>query len=94
MNTTKQTLFEIFEIDKMDPEKGEELLNKISKIIFQSVLVRTLPMLTEEKQKEYDQILESDNGENLFIFLRDNIENFEEIIREEGESLKKELFEK
>ena len=51
-------------------------------------------MLTEEKQKEYDQILESDNGENLFIFLRDNIENFEEIIREEGESLKKELFEK
>lgn len=94
MNTTKQTLFEIFEIDKMDPEKGEELLNKISKIIFQSVLVRTLPMLTEEKQKEYDQILESDNGENLFIFLRNNIENFEEIIREEGESLKKELFEK
>ena len=94
MNTTKQTLFEIFEIDKMDPEKGEEVLNKISKIIFQSVLVRVLPMLTEEKQKEYDQILESDNGENLFIFLRDNIENFEEIIKEEGENLKKELFEK
>lgn len=91
MDNTKKELFDLFEIEKMDPLKGEELLNRISKIIFQSVLVRVLPTLTEEQQAKYDEIIENGKEEDLFLFLRDNVQDFDEIIKEEANILKKEL---
>ncbi len=91
MDNTKKELFDLFEIEKMDPLKGEELLNRMSKIIFQSVLVRVLPTLTEEQQAKYDEIIENGKEEDLFLFLRDNVQDFDEIIKEEANILKKEL---
>ncbi len=63
----------------------------MSKIIFQSVLVRVLPTLTEEQQAKYDEIIENGKEEDLFLFLRDNVQDFDEIIKEEANILKKEL---
>ena len=91
MDNTKKELFDLFEIEKIDPLKGEELLNRMSKIIFQSVLVRVLPTLTEEQQAKYDEIIENGKEEDLFLFLRDNVQDFDEIIKEEANILKKEL---
>lgn len=93
MNPIKKDLFDLFQLDKMAPEKAEETLNRLAKLVFQSVLVRVLPTLTKEQMEEYDKIIESkeDNGDELFRFLRDNTENFDGIIKEEAENLRIEL---
>lgn len=93
MNPLKKDLFDLFQLGKMSPEKAEETLNRLAKLVFQSILVRILPTLSEEKKNKYDEIIESkeNNGDELFYFLRDNTENFDEIIKEESENLRIEL---
>jgi len=93
MNPLKKDLFDLFQLNKMAPEKAEETLNRLAKLVFQSVLVRVLPLLDQEQMKEYDRIIDSkeDNGDELFRFLRDNTEDFDKIIEEEAENLRIEL---
>lgn len=93
MNPLKKDLFDLFQLDKMSPEKADETLNRLAKLVFQSVLVRILPTLTKEQMEEYDRIVDSkeNNGDELFRFLRDNTENFDNIIKEEAENLRIEL---
>lgn len=89
----KKDLFDLFQLDKMSPEKAEETLNRLSKLIFQAILVRVLPTFTEEQLKEYDEIInnEKNNADELFIFLRNNTEDFDKVIKEEAENLRQEL---
>ena len=90
--TIKQTIIDLFELDKMTPEKAVEMVDRLAKLVFQSVLVRVLPMLSEEDFTAYEKIIDSkEDGTMLFKFLREKIPNFEEIIREEAEALRKEL---
>lgn len=93
MNSLKKDLFDLFQLDKMSPEKAEETLDRLAKLVFQSVLVRILPTFTKEQMEEYDRIVDSkeNNGDELFKFLRDNTENFDNIIKEEAENLRIEL---
>lgn len=93
MNSTKKDLFDLFQLDKMEPSKAEETLNRLAKLVFQSVLVRVLPTLTEDQMKEYERIVDdkSQDGEILFKFIRENTENLDEIIKEEAENLRIEL---
>ena len=51
MATIKQTIVDLFELDKMAPEKAAEMIERLSKLVFQSVLVRSLPLLSEEDFK-------------------------------------------
>jgi hypothetical protein len=89
MQKIKKDLVDLFELDKLAPEKMNEIVEKLSKIIFQAVLVKTLPLLSEDEMLQYDKIIESqEGGEKLFLFLREKIENFDEIIKEEAEDLK------
>lgn len=96
MNPIKKDLFDLFQLDKMAPEKAEETLNRLAKLVFQAVLVRILPTLSEDQLKKYDALIDSeeDNGDQLFYFLRDNTENFDDIIKEEAENLRIELTKK
>lgn len=92
MNKTKETLFELFQLDKMPVEKAEEMLGRLSKLVFQAVLVRVLPLLSEEDYNEYEAILDSDKeADELFFFLSKKVPDFDKIIQEEAELLRLEL---
>ncbi len=92
MDNIKKDLFDLFQIDKMPPEKGEEMLGRLAKLVFQAVLVRVLPMLSEEELSEYEKIVEGElEVDVLFKFLSEKIENFDDIIKEEAETLRIEL---
>ena len=34
MNSTKKDLFDLFQLDKMEPSKAEETLNRLAKLVF------------------------------------------------------------
>lgn len=95
MNEIKKDLFDLFQIDKMSPEKGEEMLGRLAKLVFQAVLVRVLPMLNEEELSEYEKIVDGgQEADVLFKFLAEKVKNFDEIIKEEAENLRIALAEK
>ena len=92
MTTIKQSIIDLFELDKMEPEKATEMVDRLAKLVFQAVLVRTLPLLSEEDFDKYEKITESEeSGEVLFSFLAEKIPNFSDIIAEEAELLRAEL---
>ncbi len=92
MTTIKQNLIDLFELDKMPPEKATEMVDRLSKMIFQAVLVRALPLLSEEDFDKYENIIDASEGpEVLFKFLGEKIPGFEDMIQEESAILHKEL---
>ena len=92
MNNIKKSLFDIFEIDKMPPEKGIETLDRLARLVFQAVLVRVLPMLSEEDMSEYEKIIaDNEGGDVLIIFLGQKVPEFNKIIQEEAGVLRREL---
>ncbi len=88
----KESLIDLFELDKLPPGKMLETVKRLSKLVFQAVLVRVLPMLSEEELTEYEKIVDSKaDGDVLFKFLGEKVPGFEEIIKEEAEDLRAEL---
>lgn len=92
MNTIKKNLFDLFEIDKMPPEKGLEMLNRLATLVFQAVLVRALPLLSEEDLTEYEKLIEDKSeGDIIFDFLSKKVPEFNKIIEEEARALQREV---
>lgn len=89
MNTQQQEIREdiitLFNIKDLPEDKQEETINRIGKIIFQNVLMRALPMLTEEELAKYETLLSANaTPEELMNFFGEKIPNFLEIIKEES----------
>lgn len=95
MSTIKENLVDLFQLDKMPPEKAIEMIERLSKLVFQAVLVRALPMLSEEELTQYEKIIEGkEEGNVLFKFLSEKVPNFQELIKEEAQILHDELVKK
>lgn len=102
MNTTQKEVREdiitLFKIKDLFEDKQEETINRIGNIIFQNVLMRVLPMLSEEDLNQYEKLLEENTSpENLMDFLGERVPTFLEIIKEESISFREqagELFKK
>lgn len=102
MNTTQKEVREdiitLFNIKHLPEDKQEETINRIGTIIFQNVLMRTLPMLSEEDLAKYEELLEKNSSpEDLMDFFGEKIPTFLEIVKEESISFRKqaaELFKK
>jgi len=92
MSTIKENLADLFELDKMSPEKAVKTIDRLSKLVFQAVLVRVLPLLSEKDLTEYEKLVDSQKeGDELFKFLSEKVEGFENIIKEEAQNLHTEL---
>ena len=92
MSTAKETIIDLFELDKLPPEKATEMVNRLGKLVFQAVLVRILPTLSESDLDEYEKIVDiEDGGAKIFSFLTEKVPDFDKIITEEAEILRKDL---
>ncbi len=92
MSTTKQSIISIFELDNMAPEKAAEMVERLAKLIFQAVLVRVLPLLSEKELKEYEKIVSNQQDVvALLKFFEEKVPDFGKIFEEEAESLRDEL---
>lgn len=90
--TIKQTIIDLFDLEKMTPEKAAEMVDRLGKLVFQAVLVRALPLLSGKDLVEYDKIIAGkEGGEVIFKFLGEKIPDFENMIMEESEALRAEL---
>lgn len=90
----RENIIELFNIKELPEEKQEETINRIGGIIFQSVLMRVLPMLSEEELADYEKLLDNNVApDELMNFFGEKVPNFLDIIAEESENFKTEAAE-
>ena len=57
--------------------------------IYQNIMTRALEIMSEADQDEFEKMLDAQSGpEEIFVFLKNKVSNFEEIIKEEAEKFK------
>jgi hypothetical protein len=90
MNTlahTRETIVELFQLNKLSPERANDMLARIGKIVMQNVLMRVLPELSEEDLAEYEKLVDTQvTPEVLVTFFNQKVHNFNGIVTEEAES--------
>ncbi|MFA6586114.1 MAG: DUF5663 domain-containing protein [Candidatus Paceibacterota bacterium] len=87
----RKNIITLFEIEKLPEDKQEETISRIGNIIFQSVLMRVLPVLKDEELKEYEKLVDNNvEPETLLDFFFEKIPSFLQIISEETENFRKE----
>jgi hypothetical protein len=74
--------------------KQIEMVDRIGRLLYQAILVRSLDILSEKEQTEFDALLDKDTTtpQDVLQFLATKIPTFEEMRKEEVEKLKDDLF--
>lgn len=89
MNPIQKNIIEALELETLPKEEGEEILQRIGALIYQNVLMRAMETMSDKNQDEFEEILDKNAGpEEIFIFLKNKVSNFEKIIDEESEKFK------
>lgn len=80
-------------LQALPQDKQAETVERIGKIIYQALLVRSLDILSENEQMEFDLLLDEDmtTPDDVMAFLQKKIPNFEQIVLDERKKLKEDL---
>jgi hypothetical protein len=91
-DTIKQDVVKALGLDALPPEKREEMLLRIGKIIYQRVIMRVVNEMSEKDKTEFDELLgeKHDDEEAILKFLREKVPNLDQIVEEEMIGFKKE----
>ncbi len=85
MNPIQKNIETVLELGNFPPEKQEEILLRVGAIIYQNVLMRVMETMTDQNQDEFEKLLDNNaSPQDIFSFLKKNVENFEKIIEEEA----------
>ncbi len=82
-----------WDLTSLPDGKREELVNRIGRILYQAILVRTLDILSDPEQTELDSLMEknSTTPKDVLLFLKDKIPTFDALVREERDNLKRDI---
>ncbi len=86
-------LIEELGIDKLPKEQQEKVLTQIGEMIQQKVIMRLFEEMPEDKQKEFENFSKENEKDpaKLVKFLEENVENSEQVTKEEIGKAKKEI---
>src|ERR1035437_1223684 len=73
--------------------KQVEMVDRIGRLLYQAILVRSLDILSEKEQTEFDLLLDEDTTtpQDVLKFLATKIPTFEQMRQEEVVKLKEDL---
>ena len=88
----QQNIIKELGLDRLPQAQVEEILLRVGKIIFQSVMIRVLEELDDSAKDELDVLLSQkpDNQEAVLQFLRSKLPNLDDIVNEEIQKFKEE----
>ncbi len=92
MNLSKEIITE-WNLGTLPKENRTDLVSRISRMLFQALMVRSLDILSEGEQAELDDLMNqnSTTTDDVLIFLKSKIPTFSMLVKEERENLKKEI---
>jgi len=82
-----------WELGSLPLEKQIDVVDRIGRMLYQAILVRTLDILSEKEQAELDLLLEENDTtpQDVLAFLQSKIPTFEQLVKEERQNLKRDL---
>lgn len=95
MDILQKNIMEELGFENLPEDKKEEISLRVSKIIYQNIMIRVVETLSEEQRDEFNKLLDEDikegeESDKILEFLRSKIENFDDIVAEEVVRFKKE----
>lgn len=86
-------VIEEWRLGSLTRDKQVEMVDRIGHILYQAILVRSLDILSEKEQEEFDDLLDEDGTtpQEVLGFLNNKIPTFEALVREEKEKVKQVL---
>ena len=81
-------------LEDLPEEKQMDIVDRLGKLIYQAILVKSLDILSEKEQTELDLLLDEDatTSQDVLAFLQSKIPTFDKLILEERAKLKEDLF--
>ncbi|MFZ2521935.1 MAG: hypothetical protein WAX44_02320 [Minisyncoccia bacterium] len=92
MNLSKDIINE-WDLGTLSKERKTDVVSRISRVLFQALMVRSLDILSDSEQSELDDLMSQDSttSEDVLIFLKSKIPTFSVLVKEERESLKRSM---
>lgn len=89
MNLSNEIINE-WNLGDLPKEKMTDALSRISHVLLQALMVRSLDILSEDEQSELDDLMDEDSTttEDILLFLKSKIPTFYSLIKEERQNLK------
>lgn len=90
MINLSKDIIEEWRLGSLDHDKQVEMVDRIGHILYQAILVRSLDILSEKEQTEFDLLLNEDNTtpQEVLVFLKSKIPTFDSLVKEEKEKIK------
>lgn len=80
-------------LGKLPQEKRALVVSRISRVLLQALLVRSLDILSSEDQTGLDDLMDVDSTttEDIILFLKSKIPTFDSLVKEERNNLRNSL---
>lgn len=93
MNPLSKDIVSEWGLGELPQEEQIEMVDRIGRLIYQAVLVRSLDILSEVEQEEFDLLLDEDTTtpEEVVLFLERKIPTFKILLKEEVAKLKADI---
>ena len=93
MNPLSKDVITEWGLGDLPQEEQIDMVDRIGRLIYQAVLVRSLDILSEVEQEEFDLLLDEDTStpEDVVIFLERKIPTFKLLLKEEIGKLKADI---
>lgn len=93
MNPLSKDIVSEWGLGDLPQEEQIDMVDRIGRLIYQAVLVRSLDILSEVEQEEFDLLLDEDTTtpEEVVLFLERKIPTFKILLKEEVAKLKADI---
>lgn len=93
MNPLSKDIISEWGLGELPQEEQIDMVDRIGRLIYQAILVRSLDILSEIEQDEFDALLNEDTStpEEVVIFLERKIPTFKVLLKEEVNKLKSDI---
>ncbi|MEY4602600.1 MAG: hypothetical protein RL292_541 [Candidatus Parcubacteria bacterium] len=93
MNPLSKDIISEWGLGELPQEEQIDMVDRIGRLIYQALLVRSLDILSEVEQEEFDLLLDEDTTtpEEVVLFLERKIPTFKLLLKEEVSKLKSDI---
>ncbi|MAF20654.1 MAG: hypothetical protein CMI55_03155 [Parcubacteria group bacterium] len=87
----QQNIIKELGLEGLPEDKQIELLTTMTESVLKRITIKVLELLSEEDKKEFDQVRETNDPDKISEFLKDKINNYDEIVEDVIKEFKEEM---
>ncbi len=93
MNILPKNIIQEWGLEGMSETAQVDFVDRVGKLLYQAILVRSLDILSEKEEIELDLLLDEDTStpQDVLVFLQSKIKTFDILVAEERDKLKGEV---